>query len=110
MRIKSQISGKSNGLHHSRSCKSSQRADFVPQDIRNPLRNKPVNTAVEDMKHLWNSFLDKNPNNKLIISKVLPKVRAGRKTNNSLTIFYLKMNFVSTGTCLFLITTILRRT
>ena len=46
-----------------------------------------MNTAVEDMNHLCNSVLDKNPNNKLIISKVLPKVRAGRKTNNSLTMF-----------------------
>ena len=53
----------------------------------NDLKNRPVNTAVEDMKHLCNSVLDKNPNNKLIISKVLPKVRAGRKTNNSLTMF-----------------------
>ena len=53
----------------------------------NDLKNRPVNTAVEDMKHLCNSVLDKNPNNKLIISKVLPKVRAGRKTNNSPTMF-----------------------
>ena len=53
----------------------------------NDLKNRPVNTAVEDMKHLCNLVLDKNPNNKLIISKVLPKVHAGRKTNNSLTMF-----------------------
>ena len=29
----------------------------------NDLKNKPVNTAVEDMKHLCKSVLDKNPNN-----------------------------------------------
>ena len=50
----------------------------------NDLKNKAVNTAVEDMMHLCNSALDKNPNNNLIISKVLPKVHAGRNTTHSM--------------------------
>ena len=84
---------KNNGLRHSRSCKSSKVEQtsspktYVIHVRTNDFENKSVNTAVEHMNHLRNLVLDKNPTNKLIISKVFPKVRAGCKTNNSLTMF-----------------------